>query len=102
MKKPKAVKRYCPYCKKHTEHRVKMSKKKAASSLTKGSKVRMKKRSKSTGKGNKGKLSKGALSKWKRYGKKPTKKTDFRYECKVCKKTHMQKRGIRAKRVEFV
>jgi len=30
-----------------------------------------------------------------------SKKTDLRYECKECKKTHMQKKGFRAKKVEF-
>jgi len=61
----------------------------------------MRKRGEGRGKGNVGKLSKGALTKWKRYGKKSSKKTDLRYECKECKKIHMQKKGIRAKRVEF-
>ena len=32
MKKPKTVKRYCPYCKKHTEHKVLQSKKKTPGS----------------------------------------------------------------------
>lgn len=102
MKIPKLIKRYCPYCKKHTEHKVAQSKKKAASSLSWGSKYRMQKRGKCTGTGNKGKLSKKAMSGWKRYGKKATKKTDLRYTCSVCKKTHMQNQGIRAKKVEFV
>ncbi|HII65876.1 TPA: hypothetical protein HA295_03825, partial [Candidatus Woesearchaeota archaeon] len=39
--------------------------------------------------------------KFKMTGKKATKKTDFRYECKNCKKEHAQKKGIRAKKVEF-
>ena len=101
MKIPKTIKRYCPYCKKHTEHRVMQNKKKQASSLKRGAKQRMWKRGLARGKGNT-KLSKGALTKWKRYGKKASKKTDLRYECSVCKKIHMQKKGKRAKRVEFV
>jgi len=101
MKIPKTIKRYCPYCKKHTEHRVMQNKKKQASSLKRGAKQRMWKRGLARGKGNT-KLSKGALTKWKRYGKKTSKKTDLRYECSVCKKIHMQKKGKRAKRVEFV
>jgi ribosomal protein L44E len=78
-----------------------MTKKKAPSVLKKGSKQRMKKRGKSRGMGNLGKLSKGALTQWKRYGKKRTKKTDLRYECSVCKKIHLQKKGYRASKVEF-
>ena len=77
------------------------NKKKQASSLKRGAKQRMWKRGLARGKGNT-KLSKGALTKWKRYGKKASKKTDLRYECSVCKKIHMQKKGKRAKRVEFV
>ena len=102
MKKPKIVKRYCPYCKKHTEHKVSQTKKKNASTLSYGSKIRAKRRGKARGCGNRGRYSKPAVSKFKLTGAKQSKKTDFRYECKECKKSHTQKRGIRAKRVEFV
>lgn len=102
MKLPKIVKRLCPYCKKHTEHKVSQTKKKTASSLTYGSKVRAKKRGKARGHGNLGRYSKPAVTKFKMTGKKVTKKTDLRYECKECKKMHMQRKGFRAKRLEFV
>ena len=36
MKKPRNVKRYCPYCKKHTVHEVEKIKKKKASELKQG------------------------------------------------------------------
>ena len=101
MKLPKTLNRYCPYCKKHTPHKVAQTKKKSPSVLKKGAKQRMAKRGKCTGIGNLGKLSRGAVTKWKRYGKKATKKTDLRYACNVCKKQHMQKQGFRAKKVEF-
>ncbi|MBW2993048.1 50S ribosomal protein L44e [Candidatus Woesearchaeota archaeon] len=104
MKIPKIIKRYCPYCKKHTEHKVTLAKKKTPSSahpMGYGSKKRMRKRGQARGHGNLGRVSKGAVSKWKRYGKKQSKKTDFRYECKKCKKSHTQKKGIRSKRIEF-
>src|SRR3989344_1156367 len=101
MKVPKMKWRYCPYCKKHTEHKVNISKKRAASSLTHGSKYRARRRGKARGFGNLGRYSKPAASKFKRGGKKVSKKTDFRYECKECKKQHMQKKGKRARRVEF-
>lgn len=38
----------------------------------------------------------------KMVGKKLSKKTDFRYTCKACGKTHAQSKGIRAKKVELV
>lgn len=102
MKVKKAVKRYCPYCRKHTEHKVAQNKKKSPGSLTYGSKVRAKRRGAARGYGNLGRYSKPAISKFKMTGKKLTKKTDLRYECKECKKVHMQNSGVRAKRVEFI
>ena len=102
MKKPKEIMRHCPYCKKHTTHKVAQNKKKQASSLTKGSKYRSRARGQARGKGNLGRYSKPAVTKFKRTGKKATKKTDIRYTCKDCKKSHMQKKGLRAKRVEYV
>jgi len=101
MKIPKIKKRYCPYCKKHTEHKVSQTKKKNASSLTYGSKKRARKRGAARGFGNLGRYSKPAVSKFKMTGKKSSKKTDLRYECKECKKKHVQRKGIRAKKVEF-
>ncbi len=102
MKKPKLVKRHCPYCKKHQEHKVSQTKKKNASTLSYGSKVRAKRRGLARGHGNKGRYSKPAVTKFKMTGKKTTKKTDIRYECKECKKSHTQKKGKRAKRMELV
>src|SRR3989344_2963370 len=101
MKLPKVMNRYCPYCKKHTEHAVSITKKKNPSSLTYGSKIRARKRGQARGKGNLGRYSKPAISKFKMTGKKSTKKTDLRYECKVCKKIHLQRQGFRAKKIEF-
>ncbi len=101
MKLPKITKRYCPYCKKHTEHKINIAKKKNPGTLTYGSKVRAKKRGLARGLGNRGRYSKPAISKFKMTGKKATKKTDLRYECKECKKTHMQRKGFRTKRIEF-
>ncbi|PIY60011.1 50S ribosomal protein L44e [Candidatus Woesearchaeota archaeon CG_4_10_14_0_8_um_filter_47_5] len=105
MKVPKSIKRLCPYCKKHVAHKVTLAKRKTPGSahpMGYGSKKRMKRRGEGRGAGNKGKLSKGAISGWKMTGKKVTKKSDFRYTCSECKKTHMQKKGIRAKRFELV
>lgn len=102
MKKPKLMKRFCPYCKKHTEHKVSLNKKKNASSLSYGSKIRAKRRGRARGTGNLGRYSKPAVTKFKMTGKKATKKTDFRFECKECKKSHVQAKGIRAKKVEMI
>jgi len=104
MKMPKTVKRYCPTCRKHTEHRVSQAKKKTpgtAHPMSYGGKRRMKLRGRARGHGNLGRMSKGAVSGWKRYGKKQSKKTDFRLKCKECGKTHVQRKNFRSKRIEF-
>ena len=104
MKKPKIIKRLCPYCKKHTEQKLTQAKRRTPGSarpLSLGSKKRMRRRGLARGIGNLGKISRGAISSFKMTGKKASKKTDFRFECKECKKSHQQKSGVRAKRVEF-
>jgi large subunit ribosomal protein L44e len=101
MKLPKMVKRYCPFCKKHTEHKITQTKKRAPSSLSYGSKTRARRRGAARGMGNLGRYSKPAISQFKMTGKKMSKKTDFRLECKECKKSHIQMKNYRAKKVEF-
>ena len=96
MKVVKKQKRYCPYCKKHTEQKVSFAKNKP-----------------------KPKTKKGAL-KWgvRHYAKvisgytgstrpvahpvKTSKHVALRYECTVCKKKHFKQNPIRAKRTEQV
>ena len=102
MKIPKTMKRLCKHCRKHTEHKVAQNKKKKASSLSRGSKYRAKKRGLARGTGGHGRYSKPAVTKFKRTGAKSTKKTDLRYTCSSCKKVSCQASGIRAKRVEFI
>ena len=102
MKKPKLQKRLCKTCKKHTEHKIAQNKRKTASSLSKGSKVRARRRGLARGVGSYGRYSKPAVTKFKRTGAKATKKTDFRYTCQVCKKSSVQAKGIRSKRVELI
>ncbi len=102
MKLPKTKKRLCKHCKKHTEQKVTQNKKKTASSLSRGSKYRARKRGAARGTGGLGRYSKPAVTKFKRTGAKNTKKTDLRYTCSVCKKTSCQSSGFRAKRVEFI
>ena len=96
------MQRYCKTCKKHTEQKVAQNKKRPASSLSRGSKYRARKRGVARGVGGWGRYSKPAVTKFKRTGAKNTKKTDLRYTCIVCNKSSSQSHGIRAKRVEFV
>ena len=101
MKLPKTVNRYCPYCKKHTQHRIAINKKRNPRTMTYGSKIRARRRGQARGIGNMGRYSKPAISKFKMTGKKASKKSDLRFTCKVCKKTHLQRKGFRARRLEF-
>jgi large subunit ribosomal protein L44e len=103
MKIKKAVKRYCPFCRKHTEMKVSLAKKKgrnAAHPMSRGSVSRVQRRGLRRGYGNLGRFSKPP--KPKMTGKKLSKKTDFRYTCKACNKTTSQREGFRAKKVELV
>ncbi len=103
MKIKKTVNRYCPFCKKHTEHKVSLAKKKgrsAAHPLSRGSVSRIRARGQKRGFGNMGRYSKPP--KPKMTGKKLSKKTDFRYTCKDCSKTQSQRKGYRAKKIELV
>ncbi len=77
MKIPKVRRTHCPKCKKHTEHKVSQTKKKQASSLTYGSKVRARRRGSARGTGNLGRYSKPAITKFKLTGAKQSKKSDF-------------------------
>ncbi len=102
MKIPKTVNRLCRTCKKHTPQKVALNKRKAASSLSRGSKVRSRLRGLARGTGNLGRYSKPAVTKFKRAGAKNTKKTDIRYTCTICKKSSCQPSGMRAKKVELI
>ena len=103
MKRPKLIKRHCPFCKVHTEHKVTEAKKKgrnAAHPLSRGSKKRVQARGERRGAGNLGRYSRP--TKPKMIGKKLSKKTDFRFQCSKCNKTKAQKDGFRAKKVELI
>ena len=97
MKIPNITKRFCPYCKKKTEQKIKLVSTGAKrGTLTRGSISRAKKRGLGRGMGNKGKFgSKPAVSKFKRKTK-TTKKTNFMYTCSICGKSKYQKKGKRA------
>lgn len=99
MKLPKKTKRYCPYCRKVTEQKVKIvSSGGKKGSLTRGSKVRAKLRGLARGLGNKGRYSKPAVSKFKMKTK-TTKKSKILYICDTCKKGKDRSKGIRASKV---
>ncbi len=101
MKLPKATKRYCPFCRKHTEHKIsQVSTGHKRGSLKRGTKQRARKRGRARGYGNLGKYSKPAVTKFKRKTK-TTKKTNLLYTCKECKKSHGQKKGKRAGKVQI-
>ena len=104
MKFPKERKAYCPTCKKHTPQKIKQEKnrgKNKTNPMTKGSASRVKVRGRWRGTGNQGRYSKGAISGWKRWNKKRTKKTDLRYTCTVCRKTNIQGKGFRVAKIVF-
>lgn len=103
MKLPKSKMKYCPFCKKHTEHKISLAKKKTHGSVHPLARYAKKRSGYGKGTGNLGKYgSKPAQNKFKMSGKKLSKKTDLRYTCKECKKTWVQRYGIRAKKVEFI
>ena len=102
MKLKKIIRRYCPYCKKKTEHKVSdVSSGHKRGSLKRGSIQRAKKRGLGKGIGNKGKWgSKPAVTKYKRKTK-STKKTNLLYTCKECGKSHGQKKGKRTSKLQI-
>ena len=102
MKFPKKTKRYCPYCKKHTEQKIELvSTGGKRGSLKRGSMQRAAKRGRGVGFGNKGKWgSKPAVTKWKRKTK-STKKSVLLYTCIECKKSKQASKGRRAGRVQI-
>lgn len=99
MKIPKTKNRYCPYCKKKTQHKVKLISTGAKrGALKRGSKPRARLRGRNRGVGNLGRWSKKANSKFKMKAK-TTKKTNIMYTCQTCKKSHYQKKGKRSGKI---
>lgn len=105
MKFPKNVNRYCPYCRKHTPHKLEVAKAKTRSStrpLSRYSRSRTNARGLTKGMGNKGKYSMPPIKKRKMMNKKLSKKIDLRYECLECNKMSQRAKGFRAKKFELV
>ena len=100
MKFPKQVNKFCKHCRRYTIHKLAIVKGKERGSLKHGSIQRSKKRGRGQGYGNLGKWgSKPAISKFKRTGAKVSKKTNLKYTCQECKKSSIQNKGIRTKKV---
>lgn len=105
MKRPKLVKRHCPFCNKHAEHKVSESKNRGrgkATPLSKFANARIMARGERRGAGNLGRYSKPPIKSWKMTGKKQSKKQDLRFQCLTCKKSHAQKEGLRSKKLELI
>jgi large subunit ribosomal protein L44e len=97
MKRPKKINRYCPYCKKKTEQKVKEPSKGKPSSMKRGSKTRMKLRGLWRGIGNQGKYSR--MKNQAKKKRKTTKKTNLMYTCSECGKSKYQKTGKRTSKI---
>ena len=105
MKRPKIVKRHCPHCNKHAEHKVAESKNRGrskANPLSRFATTRVRARGERRGAGNLGRYSKPPIKSWKMTGKKQSKKHDLRFTCQTCKKAHAQNGGKRAKKLELI
>jgi large subunit ribosomal protein L44e len=91
MKAPKEQRRFCPFCKKHTIHKVEVAKKRPRSKNSKSQRSFERKL-----KGY------GSFPKPNPKGReKPTKKLDLRYKCTECGKTHPIGKGFRVKKFEL-
>ena len=89
---PKTQQRYCPFCRKHTEHIVEEAKRKPRRQDTRSQRRFLRKM-----KGY------GSFPKENPKGReKPTRKSDFRYVCSVCKKKHPIGKGFRVKKIEWL
>ena len=90
MQKPRKIKRYCPYCKKHTIHEVDKVKKRKASELKQGQR-----RFRRVMRGY------GGFPRPKPEGREKTsRRISLKYKCSGCKKIH-QPPSIRSKKFEI-
>lgn len=96
MKIPKKQNRYCPKCKKHTEHKVYLVKSGRKRGAMKAGQRRFQKKISGYGGYPRPKPEKGV-----KYGAKTTKKADLRYKCAECGKEQTPKKGKRARKVEI-
>lgn len=97
MKIPKKINRYCPYCRKRTEQKVKQQSTGKASTLKRGAKQRARLRGLNRGIGNKGRFSR--MKNQMKGRRKTTKKTAIVYTCSECGKGKDQKKGKRTSKL---
>ena len=97
MKKPKKVNRYCPYCNKVTEQKVKEQSNGKPSMFRRGARTRMRLRGLDRGIGNHGRTSR--LKNQAKGKRKTTKKTAIVYTCSVCGKSKPQRFGVRTSKL---
>jgi len=91
MKYPKKARRYCPFCKKHTEHSVEHAKRRPRREATKSQRRFLRKLA-----------GYGSFPKENPKGReKPTRKTDLRFRCGECGKRHPIGEGFRVKKFEL-
>ncbi len=91
MKIPKIQRKYCPKCRKHTQHTVEEAKRKPRKQASKSQRRFLRKL-----KGY------GSFPKENPKGReKPTRKLDLRYKCKECGKKHSIGEGFRIKKFEL-
>lgn len=90
---PKKIRRFCPFCRKHTEHTVRQEKVgKQRRSLARGQRAFERKL-----------RGYGSFPKPNPKGReKPTRKIDLRWRCSECGKEHIIGKGFRVKKLEFV
>ena len=88
---PKKSRRYCPFCKKHTEHSVDEAKRRQRRQDTRSQRRFLRKL-----KGY------GSFPKENPKGReKPTRKKDLRFKCSECGKLHSIGTGFRVKKFEY-
>ena len=98
MKMPKKVNRYCPYCRKKTEQKVKeVSSGSKGSTLKRGAKQRAQLRGLNRGIGNQGRYSR--MKNQAKKKRKTTKKPQILYTCAECGKGKNQKKGKRTSKL---
>ena len=98
MKIPKKQKKYCPNCKKQTEHTMNIVHPGKRSTLMKGQRRRSRIKA---GHGDGGHYSKKPIKNWARNSKVTTRK-DANLECNTCHKKVIVKGGYKAKTVEII
>jgi len=102
MKLPKETRRFCPYCRKHTDQVVATAKQRARSAthtMSRYATSRLQSRGQRVGYGNMGRYSKKGPKDWRRKAK-VTKRISVMYKCKVCGKMKGIKKAIRSGRIE--